>query len=895
MSVKCYLLLIIALALSALSTARAATVSNFFTDGMVLQRDKPVKVWGWGSAGESITVTFKSQTRNTAVNSDGYWEVTMSPEPFGGPFTLTVTGNNTLVFSDVLVGDVWVCMGQSNMSWITLTSDAKPMIAESVNYPDVRVFKTEGDLRSTPQKDINTLDKWVFHPNRIRGFSAVGYSFGRDLHDALDIPIGLIMIAKGGTPIETFFAPQTIGYDSEVQRVYYEKPASQASGMYNKDLAASKNLSVKGVIYYQGENNALDDSFVYRRSQAALIQQLRNDWGDNLPFGLTQLAGLNINNYHLIRESQSIVGNSIKNVGMVVILDNEDKTDVHPRAKRYVGERLADWALSDIYGVQGADEKVSYLKDYTISGNAVNLTISNAGSGLVTNNGASPANFEVAGSDLNFVSASATIVNGNTIRVSSGSVSSPVAVRYAFSNGPSINLYNGGGHPVSPFRTDVTRLRGTPANADVTPPSRPSNVSLSGSTVRWAASADNQEVEAYLVYVNDFIRETTSGLSVSLGGLKSGEVVSVRARDHNFNISGISNEVTVGNSGTANQAPQANAGSDQTITDSDDNGTETVVLNGSASSDADGSITNYVWSKAGNQIASGVTPSISLSVGTHSLTLVVTDNQGTTASDQVVIIINAAPNNDNGNSSATAYRYLRLTLESGKSVSVQEVSWLVNGTSYPKTAVTAMGQTNAQGTTVLGASYLSDYKLYNKLDDCSGGHLFVGGNLPKSVVLDLGEGNAIAPDALMISKCPSSWSELSGFTAEGSADQSAWVVLGEFSGLGSGDFPGEVGTFSLTSGTSARRASGIQEKVVIGSGLEHAEVVVYPNPSTGMVQVVLPESSVVRVHNSLGQLVLEQQLVAGQSTLDLSELGHGMHLLSTEIQGQRRVNRILLE
>ncbi len=266
-------------------------------------------------------------------------------------------------------------------------------------------------------------------------------------------------------------------------------------------------------------------------------------------------------------------------------------------------------------------------------------------------------------------------------------------------------------------------------------------------------------------------------------------------------------------------------------------------------------------------------------------------------------VINSASEADNGGApttppsggDGTAYRYLRLTLESGKSVSVQEVSWLVNGTSYPKTAVTAMGQTNAQGTTVLGASYLSDYKLYNKLDDCSGGHLFVGGNLPKSVVLDLGEGNAIAPDALMISKCPSSWSELSGFTAEGSADQSAWVVLGEFSGLGSGDFPGEVGTFNLTSGTSARQASGIQEKVVIGSGLEHAEVVVYPNPSTGMVQVVLPESSVVRVHNSLGQLVLEQQLVAGQSTLDLSELGHGMHLLSTKIEGRQQVRRLLLE
>ncbi len=280
-----------------------------------------------------------------------------------------------------------------------------------------------------------------------------------------------------------------------------------------------------------------------------------------------------------------------------------------------------------------------------------------------------------------------------------------------------------------------------------------------------------------------------------------------------------------------------------------------------------------------------------LPVGTYSYRVIAFNTTDSSAASNLVSI--ALQDEEGGD--GTAYRYLRLTFESGKSVSVQEVSWLVNGTSYPNTAVTATGQTNAQGTTVLGPSYLEDYKLYDKLDDCSGGHLYVGGNLPKSVVLDLGEGNAIAPDALMISKCPSSWSELSGFMAEGSADQSAWVVLGEFSGLDSGDFPGEVGTFSFTSGTSARQASGIQEKVVIGSGLEHAEVVVYPNPSTGMVQMVLPEGALVQVYNNIGQQVDQQKLEPGRASLNLSHLPRGVYTMSINVQNAQHLHRLILE
>ena len=644
-----HLVLAVAMVLSASLNSYAVTVSEFFTNGMILQRDKPVKVWGWGTVGESVNVTFKSQSHNTTVASNGSWVITMNPEPYGGSYTLTVNGNNTLTYSDVLIGDVWLCMGQSNMSHYTTISDVGPLVDEVLDYPNLRMFKTEGSLPTAPQQDVSTLDSWVLTPNRFRSFSAIGYMFGRELNEALNIPIGLIRMAKGGTPIEVLYAPGTENYDSEVLRVYNEKPANFQRGMYYKDLYPSKNLAVAGIIYYQGENNALDDSFVYRRAQAALIQQLRNDWGADLPFGLVQLAGLNINNYQRIRESQAVVGNSIKNVGMVVSFDNVDKTDVHPFEKRYVGERLAAWALNDVYGIDNKDKKVSYLKDYTISGNTVTLTITNVGSGLVTNNGGAPQNFQVAGADLNFVNASAVITNSNTIQVSSSSVSAPVAVRYAFSNGPPINLFNGGGHAVSGFRTDTTPLRGTPADADVTPPSRPSSVSISGSTVSWTASTDDSGVEAYLVYVDDFIEETTTNLSLSLTGLINGQVVSVRARDHNFNISGISNEITYSGSGTpTNSAPLANAGSNKTLTDADNNGSESLTLDGTGSSDSDGTITSYEWSEAGVVLATSSLPFVTLSVGVHTVTLKVTDNDGATDTDVVVITVNAGSTGGGG-------------------------------------------------------------------------------------------------------------------------------------------------------------------------------------------------------------------------------------------------------
>ena len=247
----------------------------------------------------------------------------------------------------------------------------------------------------------------------------------------------------------------------------------------------------------------------------------------------------------------------------------------------------------------------------------------------------------------------------------------------------------------------------------------------------------------------------------------------------------------------------------------------------------------------------------------------------------------------NPNPSTDAYRYLRLTFESGSAVAVQEVEWRVGGNSYPSSAVSSTGQANGQGVSVLGASWEDDYKLYNKVDNCTGGQLYINDvNLPKSVTLDLGSGKGIAPDGLIISKCTNAWSQLSSFKAEGSNDLSDWSLLGQFSGLTVNDFPGDVGTFSLGSGNARqgtelkKGVSTVQEALLLG---------VYPNPSTGLVQVQMPEAALVQVHNSVGQLVLEQEVQQGLSSLDLSKLGNGMHMVSTTIHGRRQVQRLILK
>ena len=252
--------------------------------------------------------------------------------------------------------------------------------------------------------------------------------------------------------------------------------------------------------------------------------------------------------------------------------------------------------------------------------------------------------------------------------------------------------------------------------------------------------------------------------------------------------------------------------------------------------------------------------------------------------------------NDGGgdpNPSADAYRYLRLTFESGSAVAIQEVTWQVGGSSYPSSAVTSTGQANGQGVSVLGNSWDSNHKLYNKVDNCTGGQLYINDvDLPKSVTLDLGSGNGIAPDGLIISKCTNAWSTLTSFKAEGSNNLSDWTLIGQFSGLTVNDFPGDVGTFTF-SPSNAR--SGSEVKKSVETWQKASALKLYPNPSTGLVQVQMPERALVQIHNSLGQLMLEQVVPAGQSTLDLSELGRGVHLLSTTVQGQRQRQRLILQ
>lgn len=485
--------------LASLDLRADVRLHHLFSDNMVLQQGASVPIWGWADVDEAVTVTFRGQRVETTAEN-GSWQVRLAPLTAGGPDTLVVTGNNQIELTNVLVGEVWVCSGQSNMEWpMSRSFEPAEDIANSAN-PSIRLFTVPKLKAAEPVADVNAT--WVLcGPDTVPGFSAVGYYFGRALQAAREVPVGLIHTSWGGSPAEVWMSQTALEtspeYRSDILQTYQqaearylesvqkweeEKAKAAAAGteftprrpgapwkpteLYNGMIAPLIPYGIKGAIWYQGESNA-GRAWQYRRLFADMIRNWWRDWGqDAFPFLAVQLAPWDKNRQRSIeeitaepvdsdwpelREAQDLATRTLPNVGLAVITDVGDKDDIHPARKEPVGERLALAARVIAYGENIDGLSPQYRSVSFANGRAI-LRFQHV-KGALRAEGDQLTGFAIAGADRQFVWAEAR-VRGTEVEVWSPSVPNPVAVRYGWADYPVINLFSAAGLPVSPFRTD---------------------------------------------------------------------------------------------------------------------------------------------------------------------------------------------------------------------------------------------------------------------------------------------------------------------------------------------------------------------------------------------------------------------------------------------------------
>jgi len=424
-----------------------------FSDNAVLQQGMPVPVWGTAKDGEKVTVEFAGQTETTTAK-DGRWMVRLKPmEANATPQTMTVTGANTITVTNLLVGEMWICSGQSNMG-LTLRGAAEGGKAlQTCADPQLRLFAMSNRGASQPVSMVQ--GEWTeSSPASASGFSAVGYFFGRDLRKARQVPVGLISTFSGGSPAEKWTSRQSLAANPQLAHYTTNPPSAKGpSSFYNGMIAPLQPVAMAGVIWYQGESNSdsIQRAKEYRILFPALIKNWRDDWGQGeFPFLFVQIAPCPLV-IPEIREAQLISWGKVPKSAMVVITDH-GAGKIHPRAKEPVGVRLALAARAVAYG-----EKIEYsgpvYQSWKVDGNRAVLSFTHVGGGLVAKGG-DLKGFTIAGTDKKFLPATAKI-EGKTVIVSSPDVAQPVAVRYGWENFPRVNLFNKEDLPASPFRTDV--------------------------------------------------------------------------------------------------------------------------------------------------------------------------------------------------------------------------------------------------------------------------------------------------------------------------------------------------------------------------------------------------------------------------------------------------------
>lgn len=502
-------------AVFALASAAIGDVKTpaIFGSNMILQRDHANPVWGWGDKGEKITVSIAGQSHKTQADKDGNWRITLkSLDATDKPLTLTIKGKNELKYENVLVGEVWLCSGQSNMGWPLNNADDSDLEIMTANYPNLRLISIPQVGTQEAQDDFT--GQWeATTPEVARQFSAVGYLFGRRVHQALGVPVGLIDNAWGGSACEAWIPRDRLDatsaakpymdswrnteatYDAkaaldkyEAQKAKWkeqfkkaktaEKPLPRAprqprnpltgqhrpANLYNGVLKPIIGYGIKGAIWYQGESNS-GRAHAYREVFPLMIETWRRDWkqGD-FSFYWVQLADFRDevseppadHTWPELREAQTLTQDRLKNVGEAVIIDVGEGRDIHPRNKQIVSNRLARLALAKDYGIKLPHLSPRFKSMEVIEGKAF-ITFDHVGTGLYAFDMREPKGFAICGKDKKFVWANAKLSKQDKVEVWADGIKEPVAVRYAWSNNPVSNLYSKTGSvtlPATPFRTD---------------------------------------------------------------------------------------------------------------------------------------------------------------------------------------------------------------------------------------------------------------------------------------------------------------------------------------------------------------------------------------------------------------------------------------------------------
>ena len=438
---------------------------SVFSDHMVLQRDQTTVLWGWADAGEKLTVHWGPSSVSLSADEKGKWSVRLESRPAGGPFKLRVEGEaNSIHLTDIYVGEVWICSGQSNMEWSVQKSADSMREVVAADHPQIRMFTVRRHIADAPEKDVQGT--WaVCGPETVARFSAVGYYFGRHLHQELSVPIGLLHTSWGGSVCEAWTSLDALQGAPEFESILgrrdqlkdqNQKDKNLAARLYNGMLAPLIPYTIRGAIWYQGESN-VDRAAQYRKLFPTMILDWRARWrqGD-FPFYYVQLAPYRYDDKdprHCAELWEAQLRTlALPNTGMAVTMDIGDVKDIHPTNKQDVGRRLALWALANTYGVDVAYSGPLY-KSMRIDGNQIRIAFDHAGGGLTASDGNAMREFTVAGDDRKFVPAAATI-EGERIVVSSEHVPQPKAVRFAWRDDAQPNLANQNGLPASPFRTD---------------------------------------------------------------------------------------------------------------------------------------------------------------------------------------------------------------------------------------------------------------------------------------------------------------------------------------------------------------------------------------------------------------------------------------------------------
>lgn len=469
------LMTLLALSVSGVAVADV-TLPSAIGDHMVLQRDAEVRIWGWADPGEAVTVTFAGQEEQVNADAEGNWSVMLDAmEASAEGRDLVIAGENRIEVADVLVGEVWVASGQSNMEWNVHNSNNPQEEIAAANHPGLRMWTAQRTVAGEPQRDVP--GQWrVCSPGTVGGFSAVGYYFARELYQRLDVPVGILHSSWGGTPSEAWTSREKLEATDEAGPILERFDAGNGpaanhphapAGLFNGMIAPIVPYTIQGAIWYQGESNA-SRAEQYASIFPAMIHDWREQWGQgDFPFLFVQLANFMAyddqptdTDWSHLRDAQLHTLHTVPHTGMATIIDIGEANDIHPRNKQDVGLRLALWTLADTYGQDVVKSGPVFVPGAVADvGHALVVQFDTFGSALKIREGDELRGFTIAGEDGRFIEAQAAIGYGDieepVITVWSDDVPDPRHVRYAWKNNPEdANLVNEEGLPASPFRTD---------------------------------------------------------------------------------------------------------------------------------------------------------------------------------------------------------------------------------------------------------------------------------------------------------------------------------------------------------------------------------------------------------------------------------------------------------